>query len=110
MSRMSKFKVEATTHHNPEEFFEKVSHFLKNNQQLRSFDKEYSYEPNRSQLSGTLSSRQFKAEMQVSQTTDGKGAHVEIVVTLPPSLFLMKGLIQKTLQTQLQNQLQKGSL
>ena len=101
---MPKVKVKATTSHNPEETFEKISNLLESDGDLRKLDPKYSCHFDRAGLSGLASGSQFKAHMKISE--QGDGANVEIVVDLPLHLTLVKGFVQKTLQKKLQDTLQ----
>ena len=105
---MSNINLEVKTHHDPEQLFKKVSRMLETSAELRAFDPNYSYELNPAQLSAFISGKQFKVEMKVSKEDEGSCA--KIAVILPRHLSFLKGVIEKKLKTQLENQLQGISL
>ena len=100
---MPKVKVETTTPYSPEDTFEKISHLLQSDAQLKKIDPTYSCQLDPPQLSASASGTQFKAHMKVSE--NHPGAKVEVVVDIPWHLAFAKGFIQKTLQKKLQGAL-----
>jgi hypothetical protein len=79
--------------------YESVKKFLENDSDLKKLDSAYQCKFNDSTLSGTAQGKMFKAEMKVAAGTNG--CSVEIVVDLPLTLALAKGMIEKTLQSKL---------
>ncbi len=100
---MPKVVVQKSTSLPPNEVFSKVSDVLKNDGQLKKLDSSYDCTFDASTLSGHAKGKLFKADMKVQ--AKGQGSEVTISVDLPLTLALAKGLVQKTLQQKLDENL-----
>lgn len=100
---MPKVVVQKSSQLPPDEVFNKVSDVLKNDSQLKKLDSSYACEFDASTLSGRASGKLFKADMKVAAV--GAGSEVTISVDLPLTLALAKGMVQKTLQQKLDENL-----
>lgn len=85
------------------EAYNRVKGLLANDKDLHKLDPSYKCHFNDSALTGTASGKMFKAEMTIKN--EGGGSEVEIIVDLPFTLALAKGLVQKTLQKKLDESL-----
>lgn len=96
---MPKLTVQKNSSAAPKDAFEKVSSMLNNADDLKKLDPAYKCEFNSSNLTGKASGKMFSADLKVAPS--GDGSSVEIVVDLPLTLALAKGMIQKTLEKKL---------
>lgn len=76
--------------------FKRISDLLSNDGDLRKLDPKFKCEFDESALSGQATGSMFKARMNVA--ADGPGSKVELVVDLPMTMMLMKGMVEKTLR------------
>ena len=93
---MPKLDIKCQSNHSQEETFTRVKKFFDTDTTLAKFDSDLKTEFNDSAYSGSVIGRQFKAKLEVSGN-----AEVCINVDLPFHLALAKGMIQKTLQSKL---------
>ena len=98
---MPKVKINTKSNHEKQATFEKISHFLENDSDLRKLDPKYTCQFDASNLSGTAKGQHFKADMTIQE--DGNGSEVQIVVDLPFHLALAKGMVEKTLKKKLEH-------
>ena len=80
----------------PNEMFERISGLLSNDGDLRKLDPNFESQFDAANLSGTATGSMFKARMNVA--ADAGGSKVELVVDLPMTMTLMKGMIEKKLR------------
>lgn len=83
----------------PDQSFEKVKHMLENDSTLHNFDSSLQCQFDDSSCSGRIKGKQFKADVDVSDTA--QGSHVQIIVDLPLLLTPLKGKIQGTVERKL---------
>ena len=96
---MPKLSVSHKTDKDPKTVYDKVTSLLKDDPGLKKLDNSYICEFDENTLSGTASGKMFKAEMKIQPTADG--SEVTIDVSLPMTLALAKGMVQKTLEGKL---------
>ncbi len=96
---MRNITVEITTKYHPEEVFDKVSSLLQSDRDLKRLDPDFSYDFCREKLAGSISSRHFKASMDI--VAQGDGSRVIVTVKLPLRLALLRGPIQSKLEEKL---------
>lgn len=96
---MPKVNVSGSSSKPAEEVFKAVRNMLDQDQQLQQLDPGFSTQYDKANLSGKIAGKQFKADLQV--TTQGAQSQVSIIVDLPFHLGLIKGVVQKTLQSKL---------
>ncbi|MGE0526158.1 MAG: hypothetical protein AB7G93_20135 [Bdellovibrionales bacterium] len=97
---MPSIKVEKQTSLSPGDSFKRISDLLSNDKDLRKLDPKYKAEFSPETLSGSADGSMFKARMNVKDAAGG--SKVEIVVDLPFHLSLVKGMVEKTLRTKLE--------
>lgn len=100
---MPKVIVKKTTSIDAQNAFSRVKSFLSSDKDLKKLDPSYGCTFNETSLSGTATGKLFKAAMTVKP--DGTGCQVEIIVDLPLTLALAKGMVEKTLQKKLDDSL-----
>ena len=100
---MPSVKIEKKSQLSAEESFKRISDLLTNDQDLRKLDKSYKVDFDAASKTGQASGSMFKAKMNVQP--DGAGSKVEIVVDLPFTLALMKGMVEKQLAKKLEETL-----
>jgi hypothetical protein len=93
---MPKLTVTRETSLSSQEAFEKITHLLENDKELNKLDPGYKCDFDSGSLSGTAVGKQFKAKMHIKDK--GSGSEVELLVDLPMTLTLVKGLVKSTLQ------------
>ncbi len=96
---MPKLTVQRNTNATPKDAFDKVSSMLENASDLKKLDPAYKCDFNPATLSGKAAGKMFSADLKVAAS--GSGSVIEIVVDLPLTLALAKGMIQKTLEKKL---------
>jgi len=96
---MPSLKIVHNSSVSPSETFKKVCQLFESDPDLKKLDPGYSCNFNSDALSGVAEGKQFKAKLQVASA--GQGSIVEIFVELPFHLGLVKGLVQKTLEKKL---------
>ena len=100
---MPKISVKKSSSLPAEDIFTKVKGFLSNDEDLRKLDPAFQCTFDEAKLTGRASGKMFKADMTISK--EAKGSTVEIIVDLPITLSLVKGMIEKTLQKKLDKHL-----
>jgi hypothetical protein len=96
---MPKLTVKKQTVENADEAYKKVKLWLSDDKNLSKLDPGYNCQFNDGSLTGKATGKMFKADMSVK--AQGTGSEVEIVVDLPLTLALAKGMIEKTIQKKL---------
>jgi hypothetical protein len=96
---MPKLSVETQSKLSAKEAFEKVTKLLEHDSDLKKLDSSYSCQFDPASLTGVASGKLFKAKMEIQD--QGDGSKVTIIVDLPMTLALAKGMVQKTLQKKL---------
>jgi len=97
---MPKVKVLHISNKSPEECFAKIQTLFENDKDIRKLDANFTCDFDEDNLCGTANSKQFKAEMEISDHSDG--AEVNLVVTLPMHLALAKGVVKTMLTKKLE--------
>jgi hypothetical protein len=100
---MPSVKIEKQTSLSASDSFKRISNLLSNDKDLRKLDPKFQAEFNEQALSGTANGSMFKAKMSVKPA--GGGSTVELIVDLPLTLALMKGMVEKTLHKKLEEAL-----
>lgn len=96
---MPKVTVQKKTTLTANEAFQKVKTFLENDPDLKKLDSGYKTNFDEATLTGQANGKMFKANMTVKGA--GNGSEIEIVVDLPLTLALVKGVVEKTLAKKL---------
>jgi hypothetical protein len=96
---MPKLTVQKNSNATPKDAFEKVSTMLSNASDLKKLDPAYKCEFNAGTMTGKAAGKMFSADLKVAPS--GSGSTIEIIVDLPLTLALAKGMIQKTLEKKL---------
>jgi hypothetical protein len=96
---MPKVQVKKESDLSAEESYSKICELLDADEDLRRLDPNYSCEFDKGNLSGNVTSKQFKAKLHV--TEKDSGSCVEVIVDLPFHLALIKGTIASTLDKKL---------
>lgn len=96
---MPKVTIQKTSQLSPQTAFEKISYLLENDTGLKKLDPGLKCDFKPDQLTGTATGNQFTARLKV--TGDATSSNVEIIVDLPFHLALIKGVVEKTLNTKI---------
>ena len=83
----------------PTDAFVRVKSFLDGDPDLKKLDPSYTCDFDDSALTGSANGKLFQAKMKVIESDPG--SEVEIVVDLPLTLALAKGLVSRTLEKKL---------
>ena len=97
---MPSVKIEKQSKHPAQESFKRISDLLTNDKDLRKLDAAYKCDFDAASMSGSATGSMFKAKLSVKE--DSGGSKVEIVVDLPFTLALMKGMVEKQLAKKLE--------
>lgn len=100
---MPKLNIKKQTVEKADSAYKKVKVWLSEDKDLAKLDPGYNCQFNDEKLTGQANGKMFKAQMSVKSQPNG--SEVEIVVDLPLTLALAKGLIEKTLQKKLDESL-----
>ncbi len=96
---MPKVSITHKTDKDPKTVYDKVTSLLQNDPGLKKLDNSYVCEFDETTLSGKASGKMFKADMQIQES--GGGSEVTIVVDLPMTLALAKGMVKSKLEGKL---------
>lgn len=96
---MPKFSFEHKCSHSPQNTYDKIKNFLVEDDGLKKLDPKIKYEFQDAKMLTAAVGSQFKAQMQVVETSNG--AKVEITVDLPLLLTPFKTKIQESLERKL---------
>ena len=97
---MPKVKVTHISSLSTEECFNKIQNLFETDKDLRKLHGQFSCDFDEDNLCGTASSKQFKAEMQINDHSDG--SEVELTINLPLHLSLAKGMVKTMLTKKLE--------
>jgi hypothetical protein len=96
---MPSLKIAKDSSLSAQDTFQRISHLLETDKDLRKLDSKLECEFDPKTLTGTAGGTHFKAQMKV--TAAGSGSKVEVSVDLPFHLALVKGMVEKTLSQKL---------
>jgi hypothetical protein len=96
---MPAIKLTSETSLSPQECFSRIAKMFESDKELRKLDPQFKCQFDEKSLSGTAEGKQFKAQLLVQPISTGSAVQIE--VTLPFHLGLVKGLVQKTLEKKL---------
>ncbi len=97
---MPKVKLSHISKNSPEECFAKIQKLFENDKDIRKLDANFSCEFDEDNLCGSANSKQFKAEMEINDHSDG--SEVNLVISLPMHLALAKGMVKTMLTKKLE--------
>lgn len=100
---MPKVQVIQNSTLSPKDAFDRVTKFLENDSDLKKLDPNYTCSFNAGAQTGTAKGKLFSAKIAVKASAEG--SNVEIIIDLPMTLALAKGMVQKTLQKKLDQSL-----
>lgn len=100
---MPTFTVSHHSRLSAEEAFERVCGVVENSTEFHNIDPEYHCCFDADNMSGTATSKLFKATLNVSDR--GQGSQVDMTIDLPMKYALAKGMISKALKQKMRAEL-----
>lgn len=96
---MPKINIQSNSNDSADSTYSKVKDFLENLDDIKSYDPSLTLSFDDSNKTGKAQGKLFSAELQVKE--QAPGCVVDLQVELPMKMGLMKGMIQKQLQSKL---------
>jgi hypothetical protein len=96
---MPSLKIEKQSTLSAQDSFQRISHLLETDKDLRKLDSKLQCQFDPQTLTGKANGTHFKAQMKV--VAAGSGSAIEVSVDLPFHLALVKGMVEKTLSQKL---------